>query len=97
MMQKLKGKTQYQVDVDAVRADVMLGHELIHAWRMMTGRRIVARGWEEEMMTVGLGPGADLPFTENKLRSEAGHPLRTSYNLSPSTAAGRQFRSSTGG
>jgi len=96
-LQKRTGKTKYQIDADAVRADVMLGHELIHAWRMMTGRRIVANGWEEEMMTVGLGPGANLPFTENKLRVEAGHPQRTSYNLNPSTAAGRQFKMSTEG
>lgn len=96
-LQKRTGKTKYQIDADAVRADVMLGHELIHAWRMMTGRRIVARGWEEEMMTVGLGPAASLPFTENKLRLEAGHPQRTSYNLNPSTAAGRQFKMSTEG
>ena len=96
-LQKRRGKTKYQIDTDAVRADIMLGHELIHAWRMMTGRRLVARGWEEEMMTVGLGPGSVLPFTENRLRSEAGHPLRTSYNLNPSTAAGREFKMSTGG
>lgn len=95
--QKRRGKTKYQIDVDAVRADVMLGHELVHAWRMMTGRRIVARGWEEEMMTVGLGPAASLRFTENRLRAEAGHPLRTSYNLSPTTAAGRQIKASTEG
>lgn len=90
----LKGKSQYDLDVDAVRADIMLGHELVHAWRMMTGMRIVAKGWEEEMMTVGLGPGAWLPYTENKLRMEAGHPLRTSYNLSPSTTAGSNIKMS---
>ena len=41
----------------AIRLDaVVLAHELIHAWRMMAGRRIVSGGWEEEAMTSGIGP-----------------------------------------
>lgn len=57
----------------------LLGHELIHAWRMMTGRRIVDDGWDEEMMTVGLGRCSGWPITENRLRVGMGLPLRKSY------------------
>jgi hypothetical protein len=35
---------------------VALGHELIHAWRVMSGRVLFRYGWEEEAMTVGLPP-----------------------------------------
>ncbi len=87
--QKRKGITAFDLDKHAARHDVMLGHELIHAWRMMTGRRLVASGWEEEMMTVGLGPAANFPFTENRLRSEAGHPARTKYAAPAKTFVGK--------
>jgi hypothetical protein len=60
-------------------AAVLLGHELIHCWRMMRGRRVVSMGWEEEGMTVGLGPFLNWPMTENQLRKELGLPLRTKY------------------
>lgn len=66
-------------DPDAVPAEIMLGHELIHAWRMMVGRRIVNDGWEEEAMTTGIGPFAYLSMTENRLRQEAGYHKRTAY------------------
>jgi hypothetical protein len=60
---------------------ILLGHELIHAWRLIKGRRLVMGGsmYDEEMMTVGLGPFAHWPFTENKLRAEAGLAARTKY------------------
>lgn len=58
---------------------VILGHELIHAWRKATGRCVVQQGWEEEAMTVGIWKFADLAFTENKLRAELGFAPRTSY------------------
>jgi hypothetical protein len=76
---EIKGGKDYKHDQHAVRADIMLGHELIHAWRMMTGRRIVIQGWEEEAMTVGLAFAAGWPMTENQLRVEAGHPRRNRY------------------
>lgn len=92
--QRRRGLTRYQVSTNEVRADIMLGHELVHAWRQMTGKRLVSSGWEEEMMTVGLGPAASFEFTENKLRSEAGHPLRTTYpGVQPTTIAGQEFHS----
>jgi len=74
------GKTRYKKDASAVDPRVMAGHELIHAWRMMNGRRLVRSGWEEEAMTVGLGFAAGWPMTENRLRQEAGHPRRSSYS-----------------
>jgi hypothetical protein len=60
---------------------VLLGHELIHAWRLIKGRRIVMAGsmYDEEMMTVGLGPFATWKFTENQLRREAGLAARAKY------------------
>jgi hypothetical protein len=58
---------------------IVLGHELIHAWRMMAGRRIVRQGWEEEAMTSGISIFMNYKFTENRLRKEAGLPLRPSY------------------
>ncbi len=59
---------------------IQLGHEMIHAWRMMTGRRIVGTNmWEEEAMTVGLSPFANLRFTENALRRDAKLPARLKY------------------
>lgn len=39
----------------AVPVEIMPGHEPIHAWRMMVGRRIVNDGWEEAM-TTGIDP-----------------------------------------
>ena len=57
----------------------VLGHELIHAWRMMAGRRLVTQGWEEEAMTAGVGPFLNWKFTENALRKEAKLPLRAKY------------------
>ena len=68
-------------DRDCVAAEIMLGHELIHAWRMMTGRRLVNDGWEEEAMTCGLAPYANLRFTENALRRDGGFPARLTYPL----------------
>ena len=51
---------------------IALGHELIHAWRVVVGRVLFDYGWEEEAMTVGLPPFSNMDFTENKLRIEYG-------------------------
>jgi hypothetical protein len=60
-------------------AMAVLGHELIHAWRMMAGRRLVTQGWEEEAMTAGVGPFLNWKLTENCLRKEMKMPLRQKY------------------
>jgi hypothetical protein len=57
-----------------------IGHELIHAWRMMKGLRLFQNGWEEEAMTTGFPPFANFKFTENKLRVQARMELRTKYD-----------------
>lgn len=59
---------------------IILGHELIHAWRMVTGMRVFEGGWEEEAMTTGIPPFLSMKFTENKLRLEHALPIRASYN-----------------
>jgi hypothetical protein len=58
---------------------IMLGHELIHTWRMVKGKRIFEGGWEEEAMTTGIPPFVSMKFTENKLRAERGLAPRGSY------------------
>lgn len=58
---------------------LIVGHELVHAWRIMKGRRIFENGWEEEAMTTGLPPFSRLKFSENRLRSEAKLPMRDKY------------------
>jgi hypothetical protein len=58
---------------------VVFAHELIHAWRMMAGRRVVTSGWEEEAMTTGIGPFSGWRMTENAFRAELGLKARTSY------------------
>ena len=64
----------------AIRLDaVVLSHELIHAWRMMAGRRVVAGGWEEEAMTSGIGPFSSWRMTENSFRSDLGLKTRRTY------------------
>lgn len=65
---------------------IILGHELIHTWRMVRGMRIFTGGWEEEAMTTGIPPFMNMKFTENKLRLEHGVPLRTSYTQMCQTA-----------
>jgi Effector protein len=64
---------------DDVPPYIILGHELIHAYHMASGRRIVNMGWEEEAMTVGIGPFTGWTLTENQMRSHAGLPARTTY------------------
>lgn len=84
---------RYAADIkhfDKTKGDIsciVLGHELIHAWRMMIGRRIVSAGWEEEAMTTGIPPFVNLPYTENKLRQQCGMPLRQHYNSNPNYAS----------
>jgi len=65
---------------------IILAHELVHVWRMVTGMRVFMGGWEEEAMTTGLPPFMNLRFTENKLRVEQGLPLRTHYTALCGTA-----------
>lgn len=66
---------------------IALGHELIHAWRSMTGMVLFEYGWEEEAMTVGLPPFGFMQLTENRLRIESGGlAVRADYqNLMPKT------------
>jgi hypothetical protein len=63
----------------AKMAAVVIGHEFVHAWRMMIGKRLVDDGYEEEIMTAGVGPFINFPMTENCLRRELGVKLRESY------------------
>ena len=67
---------------------IALGHELVHAWRAMTGMVLFDYGWEEEAMTVGLPPFSFMEFTENKLRIEyGGLAIRPDYqNIRTKTA-----------
>ena len=63
---------------------IALGHELIHGWRLATGRCVfrpsgVSEYYYEEAMTVGLPPYDQCRFTENRLRHSKGLPLRTFY------------------
>ena len=82
----------FKNDIDAIKAKkatreqkaitleaVVFAHELIHAWRMMAGRRVVTGGWEEEAMTTGIGPFSGWRMTENVVRGELGLHTRTSY------------------
>lgn len=64
---------------------IALAHELIHGWRMVTGRVIFPRPAEsqyEEAMTVGLSPYNGCKFTENAFRIAVGEALRNFYGLS---------------
>jgi hypothetical protein len=64
-----------------------LAHELIHAYYNLKGKglgsgtimNVNGAVEREEMATVGLGPGPHRSITENKIRAEAGLPLRTTY------------------
>lgn len=65
---------------------VALAHELIHAWRIVTGRCVfhpedVMGSDYEEYMTVGIPPYDSLPYTENKFRAVAGVAQRNWYRL----------------
>jgi hypothetical protein len=59
---------------------VVMAHELLHAWRMMAGRRIVSGGWEEEAMTTGCGPFIGWKLTENTFRSALKLSQRKKYS-----------------
>lgn len=58
---------------------VIAFHELVHAWRIMMGTRIVDTGWEEEAMTMGLQPFENEKFTENKYRRACKMQLATKH------------------
>jgi hypothetical protein len=61
---------------------VPLAHELVHAWRAVSGRVLYDYGWEEEAMTVGLPPFSNMRFTENRFRIEfdnTGLAIRPDY------------------
>jgi hypothetical protein len=59
---------------------IVIAHELVHAWRIMNGRRIFEGGWEEEAMTTGIPPFTSMKFTENRLRVEGKLPPRPNYD-----------------
>lgn len=61
-------------------AHVIVVHELVHALRIMEGRRVVDRGWEEEAMTVGLAPFDSEEFSENRYRRECAMALAGAHN-----------------
>ena len=66
---------------------IALMHEMVHAWRLVTGRCVfrpepLIEEYYEEAMTVGLPPYDRCRFTENAFRSGAGLPLRTHYGQS---------------
>lgn len=56
---------------------VTMGHELIHCLHSLRGE-MKSDDRIEEYFTVGI-KGYDYEFTENKIRQEAGFPLRTKY------------------
>ena len=67
---------------------VSLAHELIHAWRYITGRAVFHpaldsgtsdKNYYEEAMTVGLPPYDGCRFTENKFRLLMAEPMRDWY------------------
>lgn len=80
VLKKEKSIFRPQQDTERRVQAVIIGHELIHAWRCMAGRRVVSDGWEEEAMTTGIGPFAGWRLTENALRGELGLSVRMSYN-----------------
>lgn len=61
-------------------AHVIVVHELVHALRIMEGRRVVDRGWEEEAMTIGLVPLDIEEFSENRYRLDCGMPAAGAHN-----------------
>jgi hypothetical protein len=66
---------------------IALAHELIHGWRLASGRCVFRPGglseyYYEEAMTVGLPPYDQCRFTENRLRHSKGLPWRTFYGES---------------
>jgi hypothetical protein len=61
---------------------VALAHELIHAWRIATGRVVFhpsTNAYYEEAMTVGLPPYDHCEFTENRFREFGKEARRTYY------------------
>ena len=69
-----------------ISSHVILGHELIHAYHMMTGKLLqgpydITEGTDdyEEAHTIGVGPFAGDELTENALRRETGLAQRTKH------------------
>jgi hypothetical protein len=70
---------------------IVFAHELIHAWRCLTGESLSGKAEDrarviegnlvtaEEQHTVGIGEGAGKGFNENTIRAEMGLELRTTY------------------
>jgi len=66
---------------------VGLAHELIHAYYNLKGKglptgtlmNVNGQVAQEELATVGIGPGPQRSINENLIRGEAGLPLRTTY------------------
>ncbi len=76
---------------------VALAHELIHAWRIVTGRCVFhpedATGTDyEEYMTVGIPPYDSLPYTENNFRLIAGVAQRNWYREATREKSERAWR-----
>lgn len=61
-----------------VPPELIIGHELVHAYHHACGT-MLGTGSREEEQTVGLGIFADLKFTENSIRKDYGLPLRPRY------------------
>ncbi len=80
-MHAADGSYNPKTDCEAAPPAVVVGHELIHAWRMMNGRRCVRNGWEEEAMTTGLAMARGWRLTENRLREELKLPNRKKYDF----------------
>jgi len=63
---------------------IALAHELIHGWRLVSGRCVFrpnsrSEAYYEEAMTVGLPPYDGCRYTENRFRSRSEEPLRKYY------------------
>jgi hypothetical protein len=79
---------------DPRTSHLALAHELIHARRFVKGTSTAAKGdrhdpstpaGKEELRAVGIGSKANQQrISENSIRQELGHPLRTAYNASES-------------
>jgi hypothetical protein len=67
-----------------IPAFIILGHELIHAYHSLCGSSDYGEGYHgnkaiEEARTIGLGPWANDPLTENGLRKEWGLRPRVTF------------------
>lgn len=68
-----------QAKIENIGAEIILGHEMIHAYHDATNTNVWSDKYQEECHTVGLGPYAIQYYNENALRAENGYPNRTKY------------------